>query len=193
MVPSTLRSRPNRRWILFFLVLSLLGATAVVLPLAYNLSILLRPEQLADARRKWQEKGLSDYDLAYLYHLEHEGEETKDQYLVRVRGGRVVSATVNNEVLAIDRSLAVVAGPGLLAGSFDDPRRYGVPAMFDEMEAALRQDAAAGQRNFATATFDPRDGHPLRYVHRIRGTRDRLEWTIKLTRVNGSDPSRAAE
>ena len=55
--------------------------------------------------------------------------------------------------------------------------------LFDQIEAALKQDAVSpGRRNYATAWFDSRDGHPVRYVHRVAGTSKRLEWQIKLTR-----------
>jgi hypothetical protein len=58
-----------------------------------------------------------------------------------------------------------------------------VSALFEQIEAALRQDETADRRNFATAQFDPKDGHPLRYVRRVRGTKERMEWHVKLTRV----------
>ncbi len=60
---------------------------------------------------------------------------------------------------------------------------YGVEAMFDEIEAALRRDAAAGARNYLTAVFDAADGHPLRYVRRVRGSGERVEWVVTLRRL----------
>ena len=176
--------RRSRRWIGFFVVLAVLGAAAVVIPIVYNLSIQLKPEQLADARRRWRDNAPADYDLEYLVKSEQGGVTAMDrEYLVRVRGGRVVLVVDTGDVVHLDASLAAVAGPAPLGAASDDPERYGVAALFDEIETALRQDETAGRRNFATASFDPKDGHPFHYVHRLRGTKDRVEWNVKLTRA----------
>lgn len=185
-------ARP-RRWIAFFLVLAVLGAVAVVVPILYNLGIQLKPEQLAEAQQRWRENAPTDYDLAYLVKSEYGGVAAQDrEYLVQVRGGRIVLVEDTGEVVYVDPALAAVAGPAPLALALDDPNRYGVPALFAEMEAALRQDATT-RRNFATASFDARDGHPFHYVHRARGTRDRIEWNIKLTRVTSVPTDRGLQ
>ncbi len=161
-----------------------MSTAALVVPIVYNLSIQLRPEQLADARRRWRENAPADYDLAILVKRSHDDLESRDQEdFVEVRAGRVVLAVRNNEVLYLDPSLSVVAGPAIAALSSEGPERYGVPPLFDEIDAALRRDQKAERRNFATARFDPMDGHPYHYVHRVRGTRDRVEWNVKLKRV----------
>jgi hypothetical protein len=187
-VPSPHRSR---RWIGFFVVLALLSVSAIVLNLVYNLSIQLRPEQLSDAQRRWQENKPDNYDLKYLVEITRgtETEPEKDACLVNVRGGQVVFVVDNDEVVYLAPSLALVAGPASLGVSAADPRRYDVPALFEQMEAARRQDEAAGRRSFATAQFDPQNGHPFHYVHRVRGTKDRIEWNIKLTRVTAGATS----
>ncbi len=105
-----------------------------------------------------------------------------------VRSGRVVLVVDTGEVVYLDPSLAIVAGAGLLALSSDDPGHYGVPALLDEIEAALRRDETAQRPNFATARFDPKDGHPYHYVHRVRGTKERVEWNVKLTRRTKKSP-----
>jgi hypothetical protein len=173
-----------RRWIGFFLALAIMGAIAIVVPIVYNLSIQLRPEQLAEARRLWQENAPVDYDLACLIKTEHEGEATEREVLVQVRGGRVVFAAEDNQLVFVDAALAGIAGPELLAASSQNASGYGVPALLGEIEAALRRDQTAGRRNFATARFDPRDGHPYHYVHRVRGSKERVEWNVKLSRVS---------
>jgi len=177
--------RRSRRWIGFFVVLVLLSAAAIVLNLAYNLSIQLRPEQLSDSRRRWQENKPHDYDLKYLVEVTRgtETEPEKNACLVKVRGGRVVLVVDNDTVVYLEPSLAVVAGPAPLSVSSEDPGRYGVAALFEQIETALRQDETTGRRNFATAKFDAKDGHPFHYVRRVRGTKDRVEWNVKLTRV----------
>ena len=103
--------------------------------------------------------------------------------MVQVRDGRVVVIVDSGEVVHLDPALAVVAGSGALAVSSENPGSYGVPALFDQIEAGLRQDEKAGRRNFATAQFDPVDGHPNYYRRSVRGMKDRVEWNIKLTRV----------
>jgi hypothetical protein len=171
----------------FFLVLAVLGTAAVVVPIVYNLSIQLRPEQLADARQRWRENAPADYDLAYLVKRSPDGVESVDaEYFVEVRGGRVVLVVADGEVGYLDPSLAVVADVALLALSCERAERYGVPALFDQMEEALQRDKAAQRRNFATARFDPKDGHPYHYVHRRRDTKERVEWNVKLTRISAS-------
>jgi hypothetical protein len=182
---AALSPRRPRRWIGFFVVLAVLGATAMIVPLVYNLSIQLRPEQLADARRRWEENAPANYDLKYLVERKHETETEpeKSEYLAKVRNGRVVLVMDTGEVLYLDPSLAIVAGPGVLALSSEAARNYGMPALFDEIEAALRRDEIEGRKNYTQAQFDPKDGHPLHYIHSTLGTKERVEWHVKMTRL----------
>ncbi|MGH7172882.1 MAG: hypothetical protein ACRELF_12870 [Gemmataceae bacterium] len=177
--------RRSRRWIGFFVVLAVLSAGAIVVNLVYNLSIQLRPEQLADARRRWQENGPDNYDLEYLVEIKQKSdvEPEKSQYLVKVRDGRVVFVADTGEVLYLDPSLALVAGSEVLAVSSENPGQYGVPALLDQIAEGLRQDEMTGRRNFATAQFDPMDGHPTYYRRSVRGRKDRVEWFVKFKRI----------
>jgi hypothetical protein len=179
---STARtSRRSHRWIGFFVVLAVLAAVAIVVPLVYNLSIQLRPEQLTEARQRWRDQAPSTYDLEYLVRTSNADQEEERAYLVQVREGRVVLVVCNSDVVYLDPSLACSAGLGVLALSSENPNQYSVPALFDAIETTLRQDESAGRRNFATAQFDPKDGHPFHYVHGVRGTKERVEWNVKLT------------
>lgn len=182
---TVLPPRRSRLWIGFFVVLTGLAVIAIVVPLVYNLSIQLRPEQLAAARQRWRDHENLDYDLEYLVKITSAGRTEERAYLVHVRGGRTVLVVENGEVAYLDPSLAGVAGLGVLALSFDDSRQYGVPALFDAIETALHQDALSGGRSFATAQFDPQDGHPFHYVHRVRG-KERIEWNLKMVSVHFS-------
>jgi|SRR5579875_415882 hypothetical protein len=179
---ATLSPRRPRRWIGFFIILAVLAAIAIVVPLVYNLSIQLRPEQLTEARQRWQEHAPPDYDLEYLVRTTHPNQEEERAYLVQVREGRVVLVVCNSDVIYLDPALAFAAGLSVLALSSENPDQYGVPALFEAIETTLRQDEAAGRRSFATAQFDPKDGHPFHYVHRVRGTKERVEWNIQLIR-----------
>jgi hypothetical protein len=50
------------------------------------------------------------------------------------------------------------------------------------MEQDLKKNAETGGKDFATASFDARDGHPVHYIHRVRRSSQRLEWNIRLVR-----------
>src|SRR5262249_4483768 len=57
--------RPNRGWIWFFVILIVLTVTSITIMIVYNLRQQLKPEQLAQARALWEQKGPADYDLDY--------------------------------------------------------------------------------------------------------------------------------
>lgn len=184
-MPAASPRQRSRRWIVFFVVLGVLSAIAIIAPLLYNLSIQLRPEQLADARRRWQEKGPPDYDLECLVKREQGGvAAAEQQYLVKVRAGRVVLLIDQGEVVYVDPALAAVAGVAMLGLSSENPRDYGVPALFGEIETAMRQRTTGERRDYLKADFDPSDGHPTHYIYRVPRTKDRVEWFVKFTRVN---------
>jgi hypothetical protein len=167
------------------LVLALLSAVAIVVPIVYNLGIQLHPEQLAGARRRWQENAPADYDLAYLVkRTERDNPSpTEQEYFVQIRAGQVVFVVEDGEVVYLDPRLAAVTGPAFLALSSEAAAGYGVPALFDQIEGLLPHEDSPRRRDFATAQFDPRDGHPYHFVFRVRGTSERSEWNIKLTRI----------
>ena len=180
-MPAAPHSPRSRRWIGFFVVLAVLASFAIIVPLAFNLSIQLSSEQLTEAQQRWQETGISNYDLEYLIKTTHSDNEEERAYLVQVRDRQVVLVVCDSELVYLDPSLALVAGLGVPALSLDDPKRFGIPALFAEIEAALRQDESSGRRNLASAQFDLKDGHPFHYVHRVRGTKERIEWNIKFS------------
>ena len=65
-----------------------------------------------------------------------------------------------------------------------------VEGQFAEIEQGLQLDLAeAARKNYATAAFDLRDGHPTHYVRRVRGSGDRLEWNFNLRKA-GEDERR---
>jgi hypothetical protein len=173
--------RRSRRWIGFFVVLGALAVIAIVVPFVYNLSLQLKPEQLAEARRRWQENRPADYDLECLIKRVEGGVAERDQVcLVQVRAGRVVFIVDEGEVVYLDPEMAVVAGPAVLGVSLQSPANYGVPALFDQIEAVLRQRTTGERRDYTKADFDPGDGHPNHFIHRVPRTKERLEWFVKL-------------
>ena len=54
----------------FFAVLVALTGLAIGIPYVYNLRQLLKPEDVAAARRRWDESGPADYDLIWRDKLE---------------------------------------------------------------------------------------------------------------------------
>jgi hypothetical protein len=176
---------PTSRWLLFFAVLAVLGVAALTIPIVYNLRIQLRPEEVAAARQRWQREAPADYDLKLLVKTTTADGERDDAYDLVVRAGRPRLLGSNGSLLYVDPSLAVVLGTGVLTLPQEDVRLYGIDALFAQMEKDLREDAAGSGRNYATAVFSPVDGHPTRYVHRLHGTRNRIEWLIRLDRIQG--------
>jgi hypothetical protein len=181
-VPVIAGQRRWRRWVPFFLVLVALGAVAVVVPIVYNLRLQLRPEQLEQARQRWREQGPPDYDLSCERKTTEarEREPTTEEAFLRVRGGRVVRAVLDGEVFVWGDGPALILGPGARALAAADVREWTVEGLFDRIEANLKGDA--GTRNYAVAYFDSRDGHTTRYIRRVRGSREREEWNVRLTR-----------
>jgi hypothetical protein len=176
----------NRRWIWFFVVLTALGAAAVVIPIVYNLGLQLTPQQLEQARERWRTSGPANYDLDYQERHTHNGETDETAYRVLVRDRRVTAVFCDGELTLLSGAAAALAvGPWPSAL----PGRCGardIDGMFEHIEGQLQQDLGLSRRPYATAAFDPHDGHPTRYVRRIRGGAERLEWTVKLVRVGNS-------
>jgi hypothetical protein len=94
----------------------------------------------------------------------------------------VVRGAVNGDVLVRDWGAAAALGLGATLEALPryDVRFWTVEGLFDHIEADLRGDA--GRRNYATAVFDTRDGHTVRYVRRVRSSKEREEWNVRLTR-----------
>jgi hypothetical protein len=179
---------PERRssnWLWFFAVLAALGAAAAVIPVVYNLRRQLTAEQVVAARQRWLAAEPADYDLDYQEKQTHRGQTEETAFYVAVRGRRVAAVGSNGElVLLAGTGAALVLGPWAQALPGASGARD-VDGMFDHIEDQLRRDASQARRPYTTATFDKRDGHPTRYVRRTRGGAERLELTVKLTRVGG--------
>jgi hypothetical protein len=148
---------------IFFLVLGVLAITAIVVPLLYNLQRQLEPEDIARARQRWQEHGLANYDLLLLVRADEDKVGTR--YLIQVRSGKVTQVLIDGEEQDLPD---------------DTVKQYRVEGLFAYIAKMLHQDREANARNFTIADFDKVDGHPTHYIRRVRGTRERLEWVIRL-------------
>ena len=166
--------RRSRRWIWFFAPLAVLGLCAMISPWVYNLWQQLRPEQLAAARALWDQKGPKDYDLEYVIKEDDKpgadpsaGPEIEN-ISVRVRLGKIESATRNSKPVPRE-----------------DENGFGIEALFELIQGNLERDGQPGQdRSYAHARFDKQDGHPIHYVRRIMGSRQRMEIIIELASPN---------
>jgi hypothetical protein len=58
-------AKRNRLWIGFFVVLATLAGVGIFVEIGFNLRQQLTPEQIADARTHWQQRGPEDYDFAF--------------------------------------------------------------------------------------------------------------------------------
>ena len=156
----------SRRWVWYFGVLLVLGVVALTVPLVYNLKAQLTPGQLEAARALWKEHGPADYDLLYQEKIDAGPVE---RFLVEVRGGKVSVWRCEGDEKTKLKELTP-----------SQRQAYTVPGLFERMERLLIEDRAASRRNYVTAVFDARDGHPTPYVRRVSGTQQRLEWVIKM-------------
>src|SRR5262249_19085410 len=89
-------AKPRSRWHSskwFFLVLAVLGATAVTIETWYNLKQQLTPQQLERARATWQQNGPRDYDLVYTVSRQT---RTPDRIVVTFRSGTIASVHVDH-------------------------------------------------------------------------------------------------
>jgi hypothetical protein len=147
----------NRNWLWYFAALVVLSAISITTLIVFNLSQQLTPGQLAAAIQRWKEKGPRDYDMTFTKTV---GEP--ETFVVEVRAGQVVSAERNGQPLE-DRLL----------------HYYSMNELFSYIKSFQEVDAKPGQpKTFTVATFDPNDGHLLRYIRRVMGTKQRAEITV---------------
>jgi hypothetical protein len=153
------RRRHGRAWIWFFVVLAVLAAAAAVISVITSLRQQLTPEQLHSAQERWREQGPRDYDMEYTF----KRGETADSFQVQVRAGKVVALTQNSRPL--EERLY---------------HYYDMPGLFGWIEDFLEQDRQPGRpRVFATASFDPLDGHLQRYVRSVMSSQERQEIDVQ--------------
>src|SRR5436190_24243074 len=86
--------RPGRAWVWYMVSLGVLAVTFAGIQVWYNLSLQLKPEQVAAARALWQQKGPRSYDLEYTQEGDNPG-----TFVSQVRNRRVVSLTRNGQPL----------------------------------------------------------------------------------------------
>ena len=155
----------SRRWAWYFGVLLVLGIVAVTVPLVYNLKAQLTPEELEAARALWKENGPTDYELLYQERIDAGPVET---FRVEVRGDKV---SIWRREGGKEKNLEELTPAQRQA--------YTVPGLFERMERFLKQNEKTSRRNYVSAAFDAKDGHPI-HLRRVSGTQQRLEWVVEM-------------
>src|SRR5437016_11733117 len=156
-------------WIWYFVVLGVLTVAACTILVWYNLRQQLKKEDLQAARALWKQHRPTDYDLTYTKRGSASG-----RFFVKVRDSKVVSVTLDDrEITQNDKPLDPSRYP-----------RYDMTALMDDIETFLEEDAEPGRpRTYSVATFDPVDGHLVRYVRRVMGTSERIEINVQLKKL----------
>lgn len=176
-------ARRNYGWMIYFVVLVVLSVGAIVGNILFNLGQQLTAAQLAEAKARWEESGAADYDL--LAGVFHDRDKPPEQHIVLVRGGRVVFAWSDGEV--IEASAGAGAALGLPLATQE--AAWTVDRIFEHLQGLQREQEETKGKHFLVAAFDPQDGHPRRFVRRIARTRIREEWVLKLWPPGGLDPN----
>jgi hypothetical protein len=160
--------RRTLNWIWFFAVLGFLAVAAVGINAVYNVQLQLTPLSLEQARQLWEKNGPRDYDLEYAKTLGTGPESVSTETLVvKVRNGKTVAVEGN-----------VFIDEGRNKELFYS--RYGMDALFDDLDAFLKADARPGSpRAFNRARFAPGDGHLLDYVRSVSATGQRIHIEVK--------------
>lgn len=157
----------NRNWIWFFAVLTVLAIAAVGINLVYNVKQQLTPADLDAAIALWTAQGGTDYDLTVRQEVSSSASDqpTRSEFVTEVRRKTIVSVTLNG--LPLEERL----------WSARD-----VSGWFASIERFMDIDTEPGAKKvFCRAEFDLKDGHPLRYVRRVAGTRERQELVFRMT------------
>jgi hypothetical protein len=163
---STIRKRPNRGWIWFFVILAVLAVAAAAILWIYNVNQQLTSEQFEAARKLWSEKGPRDYTLT----ITKEG-SAKGTYVATIRAGDVESV-VEKVPGGKDRLL--------------EKRLYSyydMTALFDDLQRFLeiKNDPNKG-KVFLRAHFAPEDGHIEEYVYSNSTDRQPVRVVVQLKR-----------
>jgi hypothetical protein len=151
MMPIVIRSPSASRSVLLAVVLTLAGCAG---------GVDVTGPSLAEARRRWEQAGIRDYQLEWTSSGLGRG-----HYVVTVRDGQVVSI----ESILTDGKRMAVHPP--------EPRFYGVEGLFmiigDEL-AQLQMSAPFGQPKGTKAvlrfTPEPKLGYPQSYRRDVLGT-----------------------
>src|SRR5207248_6550865 len=118
----------------------------------------LQRETVVAARKLFLEKGPKSYQM--LYTVQRGGDNSKDTYFVEVRGGKVVSAVLNQHL------------------KLEEPEQRdsrSMPGLLHDIERFVLLDARPNApRTFCRAKFDSEDGHLIQFQRQVIGGPERV-------------------
>lgn len=162
----------SAKW--YFLIVIVLALVGTASLWWFNQSIQLSRDDLAERHALWQRTRPADYDFAYL--RVEDDSSTGKFYRVEVRQGKVVKAE-EFTVQVRDRRDIDPPGTGVLLPAAE-AQAHSMDGLFGSALALMDEDAAAGRRVYARARFHADNGAVLEFVHRVMGTRRRLQISI---------------
>jgi hypothetical protein len=116
----------------------------------YRSKLALSPENLAEARQRWQAAGIKDYDITVTT-----SGGIRGTYRLKVRGGSVLDATADDVPLNVNTAPA---------------QAWTVPGLFDALEQYLEWDSRPqAPTAYTEVAFDHADGHLVRYLRTAPG------------------------
>src|SRR5216683_8094352 len=151
----------NRKWILVFVVLAVLGVSAVGINWAYNAGQILTQEQLTAARALWERQHPAQYDLKIIVtKIPASADGTRrtivDTHVVKVRNNQIIAYTINGRT---PEPIFDAQEKRNLVAEREQRENYDMPGLFDAMEDFLEKDEREGRKPFTRARFDTKDGH----------------------------------
>ena len=156
----------SRSWLWYFIGLTLLAIVLIGwlwLFIQEHLapSRQLKIEQLIAARKRWQEKKISDYQVVYTV---HRGGGSQDEFFVVVKSGKVQEVVLNrNQKLRPDQ--------------LED---HSMTGLFNDIERFLTIDEKPGApQTFRQGIFDSDDGHLVFFRRQVLGGPERVEIDVK--------------
>ncbi|MGE3803529.1 MAG: DUF6174 domain-containing protein [Gemmataceae bacterium] len=134
----------NRTWIWYLALVALLTTASISTLVVFNVRQQLTAEKLDQAEARWQEKKPASYNMTFTKHIDNHSEK----FTVQVRQGTVVVVELDGRPLEERQNIY-----------------YSMEALFDYVRRFLEIDAEPGKRRpYVIASFDPADGHLVRYI-----------------------------
>ena len=161
----------NHAWIYFFVFIIVASVGVAGFMIAFNLWIQLKPDQLEEARKLWQEKGPKSYNMVYTKRLNDDAKV--DKFEVEVRGNEVKKVLMNGRPLQKEKD------------EDEDPRiHHSMERLFRDIERFMELDKKPeAKKVYVTAIFDDQNGGLRRYIRRVMGTTLRIEMHITVEAV----------
>ena len=158
--------KKNYAWAWYFAFLVIASVGAMVFMIWYNNLMQLKPEELAAAKRRWQEANIKNYDMIY---LEKHNEDKSTKFAVKVRNSKVQDVLMNGKPLEKSEERA------------DDPRIYhSMDSMYRNIDRFMDLDQKPKATPvYVTLKWDEKNGAVIEYIRRVMGTRQRVQIVVE--------------